>query len=141
MIGMFCALDLLLFYIFFEAVLIPMFIIIGIWGGARRVYAAFKMFLYTLLGSVLMLVAMLTMYYHAGTTECGECCGYSFPIEISEMAVAGILCLVRDQGADVAGSYVAARRPREAPTAGSVILAGVLLKIRWLRSSCGSRYR
>ena len=61
MIGMFCALDLFLFYIFFEAVLIPMFIIIGIWGGARRVYAAFKMFLYTLLGSVLMLVAMLTM--------------------------------------------------------------------------------
>ncbi len=63
MVGMFCALDLLVFYIFFEGVLIPMFMIIGVWGGARRVYAAFKFFLYTLLGSVLMLVAMLTMYF------------------------------------------------------------------------------
>ena len=60
MIGMFCALDLVLFYVFFEAVLIPMFLIIGVWGGARRVYAAFKFFLYTLLGSVLMLVAIMT---------------------------------------------------------------------------------
>ena len=69
MIGMFCAMDMVLFYIFFEGVLIPMFLIIGVWGGARRVYAAFKFFLYTLLGSVLMLLAILAMYYVAGTTD------------------------------------------------------------------------
>src|SRR5687768_18263788 len=68
MIGVFCALDLILFYVFFEAGLIPMFLIIGIWGGARRVYAAFKFFLYTLLGSVLMLLAILAMYWESGTT-------------------------------------------------------------------------
>src|SRR5512134_359873 len=66
MIGMFCALDLILFYVFFEATLIPMFLIIGVWGGPRRVYAAFKFFLYTLAGSVLMLLAMLTMYLVSG---------------------------------------------------------------------------
>ena len=69
MIGMFVALDIMLFYIFFEAVLLPMFLIIGIWGGPRRVYASFKLFLYTLLGSVLMLVAILAMYFQAGTTD------------------------------------------------------------------------
>ncbi|MEL7184556.1 MAG: proton-conducting transporter membrane subunit, partial [Pseudomonadota bacterium] len=68
MIGVFCALDLILFYLFFEAGLIPMFLIIGIWGGANRIYASFKFFLYTLLGSVLMLVAMIAMYVDAGTT-------------------------------------------------------------------------
>jgi NADH:ubiquinone oxidoreductase subunit 4 (subunit M) len=71
MIGVFCALDLF-FYMFFEAGLIPMFIIIGVWGGARRVYASFKFFLYTLLGSVLMLVAMMAMYWQAGTTDIVE---------------------------------------------------------------------
>src|SRR3546814_10835227 len=69
MVGMFCALDLVVFYVFFEGVLIPMFLIIGIWGGGRRVYAAFKFFLYTLTGSVLMLLAILAMYYDAGTTD------------------------------------------------------------------------
>ena len=69
MIGTFAALDLVVFYLFFEAVLIPMFVIIGIWGGARRVYSAFKFFLYTLAGSVLMLVAILVMYNTAGTTQ------------------------------------------------------------------------
>ncbi|MDE3122700.1 MAG: NADH-quinone oxidoreductase subunit M, partial [Paracoccaceae bacterium] len=69
MIGVFTALDLVLFYVFFEAGLIPMFLIIGIWGGKRRIYAAFKFFLYTFLGSVLMLVAMITMYVQAGTTD------------------------------------------------------------------------
>ena len=69
MIGMFVALDMVLFYIFFEAVLLPMFLIIGVWGGPRRVYASFKFFLYTLLGSVLMLVAMLVLYNDAGTTN------------------------------------------------------------------------
>ena len=69
MIGVFCALDLVLFYLFFEGGLIPMFLIIGVWGGERRVYASFKFFLYTLLGSVLMLLAMMAMYWHAGTTD------------------------------------------------------------------------
>ena len=72
MIGVFCALDLVLFYLFFEAGLIPMFLIIGIWGGARRVYASFKFFLYTLLGSVLMLLAIMAMYSYAGTTDIAE---------------------------------------------------------------------
>ena len=69
MIGVFCALDIVLFYVFFEAGLIPMFIIIGVWGGKRRVYASFKFFLYTLLGSVLMLLAIMAMYWQAGTTD------------------------------------------------------------------------
>ncbi len=69
MIGVFCALDLVLFYLFFEAGLIPMFLIIGIWGGKRRIYASFKFFLYTLLGSVLMLLAIMAMYWQAGTTD------------------------------------------------------------------------
>ena len=69
MVGMFVSLDMLMFYLFFEAVLIPMFLIIGVWGGPRRVYAAFKFFLYTLFGSVLMLVCMLAMYINAGTTD------------------------------------------------------------------------
>ncbi|MEK9760277.1 MAG: NADH-quinone oxidoreductase subunit M, partial [Candidatus Puniceispirillum sp.] len=69
MVGMFASLDMLMFYLFFEAVLIPMFLIIGVWGGPRRVYAAFKFFLYTLLGSVLMLVCMLAMYLEVGTTD------------------------------------------------------------------------
>ncbi len=69
MVGVFCALDLVLFYLFFEAGLIPMFLIIGIWGGPRRVYASFKFFLYTLLGSVLMLLAVIAMYWHSGTTD------------------------------------------------------------------------
>ena len=69
MIGVFCALDLVLFYLFFEAGLIPMFLIIGIWGGQNRVYASFKFFLYTLAGSVLMLLAVMAMYWDAGTTD------------------------------------------------------------------------
>ncbi|HWI11584.1 MAG TPA: NADH-quinone oxidoreductase subunit M, partial [Burkholderiaceae bacterium] len=69
MVGTFCALDLVLFYVFFEGVLIPMFLIIGIWGHGRRVYSAFKFFLYTLAGSVLMLIALMAMYWSAGTTD------------------------------------------------------------------------
>ena len=69
MIGVFVALDLVLFYLFFEGGLIPMFLIIGVWGGKRRVYAAFKFFLYTLTGSLLMLLAIMTMYWTAGTTD------------------------------------------------------------------------
>jgi NADH:ubiquinone oxidoreductase subunit 4 (subunit M) len=79
MVGTFCALDLVLFYMFFEGVLIPMFLIIGIWGGPRRVYAAFKFFLYTLLGSVLMLLAILAMYWQAGTTDIPVLLHHAFP--------------------------------------------------------------
>jgi NADH-quinone oxidoreductase subunit M len=79
MIGVFCALDIVLFYVFFEGGLIPMFIIIGVWGGKRRVYAAFKFFLYTLLGSVLMLLAIMAMYWDAGTTDIRDPAGARLP--------------------------------------------------------------
>ncbi len=128
MIGMFCALDLMLFYIFFEAVLIPMFIIIGIWGGVRRVYAAFKLFLYTLLGSVLMLVAMLTMYNYAGTTDITVLLTYDFPIDVQKWMW---LAFFASFAVKVPMWPVHTWLPDahvEAPTAGSVILAGVLLK-------------
>ena len=79
MIGVFCALDLVVFYLFFEGGLIPMFLIIGVWGGKRRVYASFKFFLYTLLGSVLMLLAIMAMYWEAGTTDIPTLLAYKFP--------------------------------------------------------------
>src|SRR5918998_1018945 len=84
MIGVFCALDLVLFYVFFEGGLIPMFIIIGVWGGARRVYAAFKFFLYTLLGSVLMLLAIMAMYWQAGTTDIAVLLRHDFPVDLQK---------------------------------------------------------
>src|SRR5690606_8359869 len=80
MIGVFVAQDLVLFYLFFEAGLIPMFLIIGVWGGPRRVYASFKFFLYTLLGSVLMLIAIMAMYQHAGTTDITVLLTHDFPV-------------------------------------------------------------
>ena len=80
MIGVFCALDLVLFYMFFEACLIPMFLIIGIWGGKERIYASFKFFLYTFLGSVLMLVAMVAMFADAGTTDMVVLLSHNFGI-------------------------------------------------------------
>src|SRR5439155_5740870 len=79
MIGVFCALDLVLFYVFFEGGLIPMFLIIGIWGGPRRVYASFKFFLYTLTGSVLMLLAIMAMYWQAGTSDIPTLLNHQFP--------------------------------------------------------------
>ena len=79
MIGTFSALDLVLFYLFFEGGLIPMFLIIGVWGGPRRVYASFKFFLYTLLGSVLMLLAIMAMYWQAGTTDIPTLLQHAFP--------------------------------------------------------------
>ncbi len=82
MVGMFAALDFVLFYLFFEGVLIPMFLIIGVWGGARRVYAAFKFFLYTLLGSVLMLLAILAIYFEAGSTDIPTLIEFSFPVSM-----------------------------------------------------------
>ncbi len=132
MVGTFCALDLFSFYIFFEGVLIPMFLIIGVWGGARRVYSAFKFFLFTLAGSVLMLLAMFAIYFETGTTD-----------------IPALLAYARDPGFDpdlqrwlwlAFFASFAVKVPMwpvhtwlpdahvEAPTAGSVILAGVLLK-------------
>ena len=88
MIGVFCSLDLVIFYLFFEAGLIPMFLIIGIWGGERRVYSAFKFFLYTLLGSVLMLVAIISIYWISGTTDIIQLYELGIDIKISKFIMA-----------------------------------------------------
>jgi NADH-quinone oxidoreductase subunit M len=129
MVGMFCALDFVLFYVFFEGVLIPMFLIIGVWGGGRRVYAAFKFFLYTLLGSVLMLLAILAMYFVAGTTDLPTLMQTPFP---RGMQIWLWLALFASFAVKVPMWPVHTWLPDahvEAPTAGSVILAGVLLKM------------
>ena len=129
MIGVFCSLDLVIFYLFFEAGLIPMFLIIGIWGGPRRVYSAFKFFLFTLLGSVLMLVAIISIYWINGTTDIIEL--YNLGIEpkyqnllwlafFSSFAVKTPMWPVHTWLPD---AHV------EAPTAGSVLLAAILLKM------------
>ena len=129
MIGVFCATDLVLFYVFFEAGLIPMFLIIGIWGGPRRVYAAFKFFLYTLLGSVLMLLAILAMYWQAGTTDIPTLLTHSFPagmqtwLWLAFFASFAVKMPMWPVHTWLPDAHV------EAPTAGSVILAGVLLKM------------
>ena len=129
MIGTFCALDAILFYVFFEGVLIPMYIIIGVWGGPRRVYASFKFFLYTLLGSVLMLAAMLVLYSITGTTQIAAWAAHPVPLQLqiwlwlaffASFAVKMPMWPVHTWLPD---AHV------EAPTAGSVILAGVLLKM------------
>ena len=112
MIGVFMAQDIFLFYIFFEAGLIPMYLIIGIWGGAERIYASYKFFLYTLLGSVLMLIAMLWMVNVAGTTDIPTLLAYNFPPRGADLAVARLLRQLRGQDADVAGPHLASRRPR-----------------------------
>ena len=129
MVGMFCALDMVLFYVFFEGVLIPMFLIIGIWGGARRVYAAFKFFLYTLTGSVLLLVAILAMYFTAGTTDIPTLMTTNFPFQIQFWLWLGLFASF---AVKVPMWPVHTWLPDahvQAPTAGSVILAGVLLKM------------
>ncbi len=129
MVGMFCALDLFVFYVFFEGVLIPMFLIIGVWGGARRVYAAFKFFLYTLLGSVLMLIAMLAMFLDAGTAdipalmEHGFASGFQTWLWLAFFASFAVKIPMWPVHTWLPDAHV------EAPTAGSVILAGVLLKM------------
>lgn len=129
MVGMFAALDIITFYIFFEGVLIPMFIIIGVWGGQRRVYAAFKLFLYTLAGSVLMLVAILAMYWNAGTSDIVSLLQHSFPVGMQTWLW---LAFFASFAVKVPMWPVHTWLPDahvEAPTAGSVILAGVLLKM------------
>jgi len=129
MVGMFCALDFILFYIFFEAVLIPMFLIIGVWGGARRVYAAFKFFLYTLTGSVLMLIAILAIYFEAETTDIPTLLK---TVLDPRMQLWLWLAFFASFAVKVPMWPVHTWLPDahvEAPTAGSVILAGVLLKM------------
>jgi NADH-quinone oxidoreductase subunit M len=129
MIGVFCALDLVLFYLFFEAGLIPMFLIIGIWGGKRRIYATFKFFLYTLLGSLLLLLALLYMYFKAGTTDIPTLMAFRFDADVQKWLW---LAFFASFAVKVPMWPVHTWLPDahvEAPTAGSVILAGVLLKM------------
>jgi NADH-quinone oxidoreductase subunit M len=129
MIGTFCALDLVLFYLFFEGGLIPMFLIIGVWGGPRRVYASFKFFLYTLLGSVLMLLAIMAMYWDAGTTDIPTLIKHGFPAGLQHWAW---LAFFASFAVKMPMWPVHTWLPDahvEAPTAGSVILAAILLKM------------
>jgi NADH-quinone oxidoreductase subunit M len=129
MIGVFGALDIFLFYIFFEAGLIPMYLIIGIWGGKRRIYASYKFFLYTLLGSVLMLLAMLWMVREAGTTDIPALMAHDFPegaqtwLWLAFFASFAVKMPMWPVHTWLPDAHV------EAPTAGSMILAGVLLKM------------
>src|ERR687897_1218840 len=129
MVGVFCALDVVLFYLFFEGILIPMFLIIGIWGGPRRVYFAFKFFLYTLAGSVLMLVAILAVYWQTGSTDIPTAMQFAFDeglqrwLWIAFFASFAVKLPMWPVHTWLPDSHV------EAPTAGSVILAGVLLKM------------
>ena len=141
MLGVFCALDLVLFYLFFEAGLIPMFLIIGIWGGKERIYAAFKFFLYTFLGSVLMLVAMIAMYMDAGTTDIPSLLNHTFGSE--DFSVLGVHVVGGLQTMLFLAFFAsfAVKMPMwpvhtwlpdahvQAPTAGSVVLAAILLKM------------
>jgi len=129
MIGVFCALDLIVFYLFFEGGLIPMFLIIGVWGGSNRVYASFKFFLYTLLGSVLMLLAIMAMYWEAGTTDIPTLLNHEFPASMQTwlwfafLASFAVKLPMWPVHTWLPDAHV------EAPTAGSVILAGILLKM------------
>ena len=129
LIGMFSALDFVIFYLFFEGVLIPMFLIIGIWGGERRVYAAYKFFLYTLLGSVLMLVAILTIYFEVRSTDIPTVLASQLPAELQKwlwlafFASFAVKIPMWPFHTWLPDAHV------EAPTAGSVMLAGVLLKM------------
>ena len=129
MVGMFSSLDLVLFYVFFEGVLIPMFLIIGIWGGPRRNYASYKFFLYTLAGSVLMLLAIISMIMHSGTSDITKLLLYDFPVSMQPwlwlafFASFAVKIPMWPFHTWLPDAHV------EAPTAGSVILAGVLLKM------------
>jgi NADH-quinone oxidoreductase subunit M len=129
MIGVFTSLDLVLFYLFFEGGLIPMFLIIGIWGGQRRVYASFKFFLYTLAGSLLMLLAIMAIYWEAGTTDIPALLTHGFPPKMQTwlwfafLASFAVKLPMWPVHTWLPDAHV------EAPTAGSVILAGILLKM------------
>ncbi len=129
-LGTFCAIDMFLFYVFFEGVLLPMFIIIGVWGGKRRIYASYKFFLYTLLGSVLMLLAMIVMYQQTGTTDMVKLARLqAFTPELQKWL---FLAFLASFAVKLPMWPVHTWLPDahvEAPTAGSIILAGVLLKM------------
>ena len=141
MLGVFTALDLVLFYVFFEGSLIPMFLIIGIWGGKDRIYAAFKFFLYTFFGSVLMLVALIAMWAMAGTTDIPTLMGYTFPSEAIHVLGFTVTGGVQTLLFLAFFASFAVKMPMwpvhtwlpdahvQAPTAGSVILAAILLKM------------
>ena len=141
MLGVFCALDLVLFYLFFEAGLIPMFLIIGIWGGANRIYASFKFFLYTFLGSVLMLVAMIAMASDAGTTDIPTLLTHSFGSESFNVLGIHVVGGLQTMLWVAFFASFAVKMPMwpvhtwlpdahvQAPTAGSVVLAAILLKM------------
>ncbi|MEM7719921.1 MAG: NADH-quinone oxidoreductase subunit M [Pseudomonadota bacterium] len=141
MLGVFCALDLVLFYLFFEGGLIPMFLIIGIWGGANRIYASFKFFLYTFFGSVLMLVAMVAMYVDAGTTDITALLNHNFGSETMDVMGFQILGGMQTLLWLAFFASFAVKMPMwpvhtwlpdahvQAPTAGSVVLAAILLKL------------
>jgi NADH-quinone oxidoreductase subunit M len=128
MVGIFCALDFFLFYVFFEGVLIPMFLIIGIWGGPRRVYSAFKFFLYTLLGSVLSLLAIIGVYFQTGSSDIEVALTHGFPPDLQKwlwlafFASFAVKVPMWPVHTWLPDAHVDA-------TAGSVILAGVLLKL------------
>jgi NADH-quinone oxidoreductase subunit M len=129
MLGVFTALDLVLFYLFFEGGLVPMFIIIGVWGGERRVYATYKFFLYTFLGSVLMLLAMMAMYWEAGTTDITVLLRHEFPAALQTWL---FLAFLASFAVKLPMWPVHTWLPDahvEAPTAGSVVLAAILLKM------------
>ncbi|MDG1336070.1 MAG: NADH-quinone oxidoreductase subunit M [Tateyamaria sp.] len=141
MLGVFMALDLVLFYLFFEAGLIPMFLIIGIWGGANRIYASFKFFLYTFLGSVLMLVAMVGMFADAGTTDIERLLTHNFASETFSVFGVQIIGGMQTMLFVAFFASFAVKMPMwpvhtwlpdahvQAPTAGSVVLAAILLKM------------
>ncbi|MBX2834158.1 MAG: NADH-quinone oxidoreductase subunit M [Micavibrio sp.] len=129
MIGTFCALDAVLFYVFFEGVLIPMFLIIGVWGGPRRVYSSYKFFLFTLLGSVLMLVGLLVLYAMTGTTDIPLLMQADLPFDVQKwLWIAFFASFAVKMPMWPVHTWLPDAHV-EAPTAGSVILAGVLLKM------------
>jgi NADH-quinone oxidoreductase subunit M len=129
MVGIFCALDFVLFYMFFEGVLVPMFLIIGVWGGPNRIYSAFKFFLYTFLGSILMMLAVIAVYFETGTTDIEVALTHAFPASLQKWLW---LAFFASFAVKVPMWPVHTWLPDahvEAPTAGSVILAGILLKL------------
>ena len=129
MVGTFSALDLVLFYLFFEGGLIPMFLIIGVWGGPRRVYASFKFFLYTLLGSVLMLLAIMALYWNAGTTDIPTLMHTAVPRSLQTWAWLAFFASFAVKMPMWPVHTWLSDAHVEAPTAGSVILAAILLKM------------
>ncbi len=129
MVGVFCALDLFLFYVFWEAMLIPLYLIIGIWGGPRRIYATLKFFLYTFFGSIFMFVAILYLFIKTGTFDYLELSRHSFPIEVEKLLFLGFAFAFAVKIPMWPVHTWLPDAHTEAPTAGSVILAGILIKI------------